>query len=207
MKRILGVAAGILLLLGSATAGFCDLAPVQIFYQLTPQPTLGSDVWEYSYTVKNISLQDSLRGVSWFTTFFPVDQNGLTSPYSDINVVGTRPNNWLATAFQPFQKDSYGNLIYGGPSGMYDARWWSGASTILPNTSLSGFNVTFTYKGLGSPGSQYFQVVDLSLEDDNHIWQKIWFTGYTTPLVAPVPSSALMLASGLFGLGLVRRKR
>ena len=58
--------------------------------------------------------------------------------------------------------------------------------------------MTFDYTGTEPPGPQYFEVVDPNVEDGN--WHKILFRGYTTPLAVPEPLSALMLASGIFGL-------
>lgn len=81
MKRVFGAVVVLILLLGSATAGLCDLA-VQIFYQLTPQ---GGYVWEYSYTVHNNSLTED-GGVTMFNAYFP--NNDL---YTNLQAVGTLP--------------------------------------------------------------------------------------------------------------------
>ncbi len=58
MKKILGVAGALLLLLGSATAGLCVPA-VEIFYNaqdlgVDPDPAHhGAELWRYDFTVVN----------------------------------------------------------------------------------------------------------------------------------------------------------
>jgi hypothetical protein len=211
MKKVLGVAAALLLLLGSVTAGFAQSAdPVEIFYSVTNE---GGTSWEYSYTFQNNSLWTGTngdRGAMWFTTFFPVDVANGTSVYSNIQVLTpvdpADPWAHRTFAFQPFQANGYnGQWVIGGPRGMYDTQTIEPGAAILPGHSLSGFNVTFNYTGQGTPGPQSFEVVDSSFWTPETGW-KIAANGETAPLAVPEPLSALMLACGLFGLVIKRRR-
>jgi len=140
---------------------------------------LGSDQWEYIYTVENISLA---AGIEEFTVWFDF---GL---YDNL-VVSTpeTPPEWDQIVWQvePVLED---------PGG-YDAV----ATNLSINIgeSLSGFSVSFDWLGVGDPGSQYYEIIDPitfnTIED-----------GYTVP----EPASAVMLGLGgvLVVLRRVRRQ-
>ncbi len=103
----------------------------------------GSD-WRYRYTATNDSLGVSINE---FTIYF--DRN----LYSNL-AVETSPVDWDPLVVQP---------DLGIPSdGFFDAL--ALASGIAPGDSLSGFAVSFTYLGQGTPGAQAFDILDANFD-------------------------------------------
>jgi hypothetical protein len=211
MKRILGAAGVLLLLLASATAGFAA-GYADIFYTVDKvNPNDPTDhLWEYSYKVVNpkiiagdpshSGIVDTTPvalgggGITWFTIYFP------TAEYSNVNPAATLPTHWRLQWLPPqYALDSEYEVLL--PNGEYDTHY----ASILPDTSLSGFDVRFTYLGVGTPGPQGFKVEDLELQAENPSAPPL-FEGRTQPLGVPEPLSVSMLTLGLLGLVLVRRK-
>jgi hypothetical protein len=137
---------------------------------------LGSGVWEYSYTITNDTLSIPIEE---FTIYFPYgiyDNLISTTSNTDWDILTIQPSNVLSPL-----------------AGYYDGLTLS--TGILPGTSASGLTVAFNWLGIGTPGSQYFEIVNPSTFD-------VLESGQTTAV--PIPPSLLLLLSGLVGLG-VRR--
>lgn len=132
----------------------------------------GGNTWRYDYSVLNDTLGLPLEE---FTIFFEAGLfENLQSPQA--------PVNWDPIAIQPD-----GGLP---DDGFYDAFSFLGG--IAAGDSLDGFSVQADYLGSGTPGSQFFQVVDpdtFDVLDDG-------FTSAATTIV-PVPAAVWLFASGL----------
>jgi hypothetical protein len=140
----------------------------QIIYETID---LGSNQWEYIYTVENFGLSE---GIEEFTVWF---DHGLYD-----NLVVTTPETppqWDQIVWQV-------EPVLGDPGG-YDA-----AATNLYidiGESLSDFSVSFDWLGTGSPGSQFYEIIDPdtfeTIED-----------GYTVP----EPVTLILLGTGILTL-------
>ena len=96
--------------------------------------------WEYVYTVNN----DTLAGnILEFTVFFAA------SSYENLLADAT-PSDWNPLVIQPDTSLP--------ADGFYDSL--ALVSGIAPNTSLSGFTVSFDFLGSGTPGNQPYDIVD-----------------------------------------------
>jgi hypothetical protein len=149
-----------------------------ITYQLND---LGSGSWEYIYSVTNDTL---LTDIEEFTVYFDY---GL---YSNLSVDNQKPN-WDGLTVQP-------DLFLGLPTiGYFDtARLVAG---IAPGGTEGGFQVSFTWLGAGTPGTQFFEVVD----PDNF---NVLDSGNTSINSVPEPGTLGLLLFGGIGLLGFRRK-
>lgn len=143
---------------------------------------LGGSNWEYTYSVQNDTLSQDIEE---FTIFFDY---GL---YSNLSVTAA-PNDWDAITVEPQE-------ILGYPeNGFYDALALS--MGVAPGTSIGGFSVSFNWLGSGTPGSQYFEVinpVDFTALD----------SGMTTASAAvPEPGSILLIGTGVAGIVGLRKR-
>ena len=78
-----------------------------------------------------------------------------------------------------------------GDDGFYDAL--ALVAGIAPSVSLAGFSVQFDYLGIGTPGDQFFEIINpttFSTLDD----------GFTQSAVVPIPAAIWLFGSGLVGL-------
>ena len=127
--------------------------------------------WVYDYTVNNDSLG---LAIEEFTVFFdPV-------LYQTLSVAGS-PVDWDSIVVQPdlqLPDDGFFDLL-------------ALAGGIGVGSSLSGFSVQFEYMGLGTPGTQPFDIVNpanfQTLESG-------------TTQVVPVPAAVWLLISGIVPL-------
>jgi hypothetical protein len=205
MNRLRTVLLTILLLVGLSVPAVAYTAAVEVFYELTD---LGSGQWQYSYTVRNNSLEPVPGfGITWFNTYFPATQVSQGHyDYWNIAAVSPFPPGWeSAGVYDPDVNRPDG---LGGPPGVYGAGTKPGladSAKIQPSGSVGGFSVTFSYAGSGTPpGPQVFEVKDDDADDPNFYW----FRGMTQPIaVVPSPPSVFLLAAGLFGVAALRRKR
>jgi hypothetical protein len=195
--------------IGQAAAQAWDPDAVEIFYELTYDKN--SKHGQYDYTVKNNSLGEytyyldpshpewgkyTESGVTYFDIYFPIGQDDNFYDFSvtpadkkkwDVQLYG-KSNNLPAWAF-----DAYATPAHGEP----------GHNTltfpILVDESVTGFSVSFKYKGDDPIGDQQFTVNRLA--DYKPI-----FTSTTTQLYhVPEPSGLLLLAAGMFVVVLRRR--
>jgi len=134
----------------------------------------GTGLYEYEYTVDN----QTIEPIEEFTIWFDL---GL---YDTLSITGNPSLDWDGIAAQPdpsLPDDGYADwLIYG--------------EAISVGSALSGFSVSFDWLGIGTPGSQFFEIVDPITFD-------VLSSGDTQPLQssAPVPEPSTML---LIGVGL-----
>ena len=150
-----------------------------ILYNIT---NTSGNTWEYMYTVKNDILSVDIEE---FTIFFD------SSLYENL-VATTTPIDWDPLVIQP---------DLGIPDdGFYDAL--ALVFGISPGEILGGFGVQFDFLGIGTPGSQAFDIVDAFTFD-------LLDSGITTlasvptptpgpaPTPVPEPNLLLLMSSGL----------
>lgn len=144
------------------------------------------NTWEYTYTVTNDTLASDIELIDVFFTL------GLYE-----NLVPTvTPAGWDPLVFQPDP---------GLPDdGIYDvlALFVPG---IAPGDTLGGFGVQFDFLGIGTPGDQYFDIVDPFTFDsvDSGMTQA---SSTSPPMPVPEPSISWLIGVGLLGGYLARKK-
>jgi len=139
--------------------------------------SLGGNAWEYSYNVANDSLSNSIEE---FSIFFGVNLfNNLQSPQA--------PATWDPIVIQPDPVLS--------DDGYYDAL--NTVIGIAPGETLAGFTVRFDYLGIGTPGSQFFEIIDPTTFSTLD-------SGMTT--VVPLPAAVWLFGTGIFSLFFVGRR-
>lgn len=146
----------------------------EIIYEITD---LGSGQWEYSYEVKNLSLEEGIKEFTIWFDYGLYDNLVVTTPET--------PPEWDQIVWQvePVLED---------PGG-YDAL--ATGFNIAVDESLSGFSVSFDWlPGTGDPGSQYYEIID---PDNGYITIE---DGYTVP----EPATLCLLGLGMLTL---RRRR
>ncbi|HME44008.1 MAG TPA: hypothetical protein VKF36_13035 [Syntrophorhabdales bacterium] len=214
MKGLYAVLFATLMLTGLAGQAVAQTDPVDILYSLEP---LGGNQYEYDYTVYNNTLNNTTmangkmyEGVLWFNVYFPVITNAagqyVGSNYSNLQAVGPMPAGWqIGTGGinQPGTPSFSGYFGIYGPTGDANGSY----APIGPGQSLGVFYVTFTYSGSGTPGSQAFQVIDLSATDPVTHFPEVLYPGTTEPDPVPLPPSVYMLGASLVALAFVRKKR
>jgi hypothetical protein len=137
---------------------------------------IAGNTWEYTYTVNNDTLSVDIEE---FTIWFDVDL------YENL-AVGTTPADWDPLVVEPDPA-----VPPNGDDGFYDAL--ALVSGIAPDGSLGGFSVQFDYLGSGSPGNQFFEIINpnsFATIDD----------GYTQIALVPIPAAFWLFASGFAGL-------
>jgi len=134
--------------------------------------TPGEDLWLYRYRVEGAAFPAG----NGFSVLFDL---GL---YEQL-VAGAAPNaDWDVLALQPDP------LLTS--DGLYDA-----LAPVGPASLADRFEVSFVWLGVGTPGSQSFELYDGSVQTIE--------SGLTTPI--PEPATAVTLALGLVALGARRR--
>lgn len=136
---------------------------IEIKYEAIGPSVPGGNLWEYRYHVSGFTGQ-----TDWFfDIFFPSSQyqNG------DIQQNPIAPNtDWDVLTVQP-------DILF-DPQNPHDGFYEAAALVDAPST-LDAFNVSFVWRNAGTPGSQYFEVLDPNLTVQD--------SGYTVPL-SPGPS-------------------
>lgn len=155
---------------------------VTITYQLD---ALGGNLYRYTYTVSNSGppLSDALLG---FDIFFP-DASGLTS-VSPASITSA----WDELTYPAVLTDP----------AYYDVEALLGG--IAPGAGETGFAVEFVWGGSGLPGSQHYEIFD---PNNSYV---VVASGDTTPVSTqgvPEPASIALIAAGLLGLSILRRRQ
>ena len=156
-------------------------------YNLT---SLGGSSYQYDYTVSNDGSLGLGVDIEWFAILFD------PSIYNEASLTIVTPD--------PPASD-WDQLILG--SGLlvpaaYDV--FALSAGIAQGDSVFGFAVQFDWLGLGTPGSQSFEVYDATTFD--LIYQGSTTTATTTSTV-PTPSTLLLLLLSVLGLWLFKVKR
>ena len=145
----------------------------------------GGNNWEYAYTITNNS---PLANFDVATIYFPtLAVADAANQFTNILASTlTQPAGWTADEYQQGA----------GAGGFVD---FYAPTPLAAGASVSLLDVTFTYSGVGTPGSQYFEVTDNSFA--------LLASGNTSiqSQSVPEPSTLLLFATGL--LGMFARKR
>jgi len=139
---------------------------------------LGAGCFEYTYGVTNNTLVDPIEE---FTIWFDVVL------YDNLTLTTPEP---LASQWDEIILKKTGFEL---PMG-YDALSLSGG--IPPEQSLSDFSVTFNWLGVGTPGRQYFEIINPTTFQTIH-------SGYT--VLVPEPATLLLLGFGTLALRTKRK--
>ena len=154
---------GVLSVFVFATSVFGEMS-TQIWYETTD---LGSERWEYTYDVMNISLTEGIEELTIYFDYGSYDNLSVSTPAT--------PADWDQIVWQV-------EPVLGDPGG-YDALATNISIDI--GESLSGFSVTFDWLGAGNPGSQYYEIID-----------PVTFGTIESGYTVPEPATCLLLLSG-----------
>ena len=146
---------------------------------------IGGNTWQYNYTVANTG---STGGdIEEFTIWFDL---GL---YENLSGPGS-PADWDPLLIQPdpgLPDDGFADWLAFGPG-------------IAEGDSLGGFSVMFDFLGTGTPGDQFFDIID-------PFTFNVLFSGITElgDVVVPVPepTSTSLIALGLFLIAFYSKRR
>jgi len=144
---------------------------------------IGGNTWQYNYTVTNELAFD----IEEFTVYFDL---GL---YENLAVTGSAVD-WDPLVIQPDP------LL--PDDGFFDAL--ALVAGIAPGDSLGGFSVSFDFLGVGTPGDQFFDIVDPFTFDS-------LASGITelrdADVSVPEPTSTSLIALGLFLIAFYSKRR
>jgi hypothetical protein len=172
--------AAALLLCGTARAGIIE-------YDVT---NVSGSTWRYDYTVTNNTLAS---GLSQFTIWFALNL------YESLAIVAS-PASWDSIVAQP------------DPI-LPDDGFFDSLSLGLPlalDASASGFSLSFTWLGTGTPGAQAFDFIDAAtfepVESGNTV-RRVIPDPDPDPTPVPEPAIALLFAAGLAATTIITRRR
>ena len=151
-----------------------------ITFQVTD---LGGNDWRYDYVVKNDTLTTPIEE---FAIYFDLAEYDNLTP-ADV------PADWNALVLQPDPAIP--------DDGIFDALALVPAAAIGPGSQLAGFSVSFHFLGVGTPGTQRFEILDPVTFD-------VLDFG-TTQVATSVPEPAIMtmLVLGAAAAGRAQRRR
>jgi hypothetical protein len=179
MKRIIALCYGLIYSL--IFVGLSDACLVSPEAEITYLETrLGEQSWQYDYKFANTSDPACCAGVNLYEVDFSFDEN-VTFESRQL------PSGWELIAGTGFA-NTFSIMIGLPPSG----------ADIAPGISLPGFLFEFN----AQVGNLAFTAFFTNPEDPTN---PLHFEGTTTPV--PVPGAIWLLASGLFGLRIIGRKR
>lgn len=176
-----------------------------IFYEAVDltDTTAGVDLWRYDYTVGN----DTPFELFAFTIYFDFD-------LFDFNLVMsmTDPGEMIvdpmdSTAPAPWDSFVAPNVDILGvqEDGFFDIS--NALGVLAPGSELiTGFSVTFSFNGTGTPGSQFYEYFGVDASGDT--FSNSSFTQLMdTPAPVPEPGTLLLMIAGLAAYGqLLSRK-
>jgi hypothetical protein len=167
-SKIIG---GIVFVCLFAASVFAD-PNTQIRYLTT---TLGLGRWQYTYDVYNLHLPEKVKE---FTIWFGVGSYDNLAIETQIPPAGS----WDEVVWQPEP--------FLGDDGGYDAL--AEILSIDVGQNISGFTVSFDWLGTGTPGSQFYEIID-----------PIDFHTIDSGFTVPEPATLLLFGFG----GMILRKR
>jgi hypothetical protein len=133
---------------------------------------VGSGRWQYTYDVTNIGLTENIEEfIIWFD-YGLYDNLAIDtlSPFSD---------NWDEIVIQPEPAIS--------DDGFYDAL--ALGIGIGQDQTISGFSVSFDWLGTGTPGLQFYEIVN-----------PVTFESIDSGFTVPEPITLILFTFGLFGI-------
>ena len=145
------------LMFGLAGAAFAQDATLEA--ELTyvgPGPASGTTIYRYDYTLTNNSVTPLIIELLVFFDSDPDSGVLFLGDNSDFGNTGgfvgtaTGPSGWTADVFEDPDPSPW----------LVDFFNASGNNAIAPGETLSGFSVTFLYKGSGVPGEQFFEAIN-----------------------------------------------
>jgi len=158
-------------------ASMLNSVDAYMVYQTT---NLGGGRWENNYTIMNDFLASDIDEFTVFFDYGLYDNLTVTSPLAGWDEITVNPA-----------------LIFGSPDiGFYDAL--ALGPGIAPWATMSGFSVSFDWRGAGTPGTQYFEIVD-------PVSFSTLASGFTAPI--PEPGTMILLGISLSSFWIYHRKR
>lgn len=170
---------GVLILLLVCTASFAT-AFTEILYEATD---LGGGRWQYDYKVSNIGLTEAIKK---FAIRFDYDM------YSNLTIVTPAEggeNGWQKVVFQPDEEFEV--------DGEYSAKGKNPG--IIAGESVSGFSVSFDWTGAGTPGPQYYAIINpTNFEVVSSGWTEL-----DPASITPEPATVILIGMG--GIFVIRK--
>ena len=182
-----------LLLLGLSLSGTAVASP--IFYETVDE---GGGRWTYNYTAGN----DTAFDIEEFTIYFDYGLYEFVLVDDGFGGQEVDPNDYDAPAdWDPIVAPT--DIILGvEEDGFYDA--FAFGDLLFPGNLIPGFSVSFTYLGLGTPGSQFFEYFGYDAADNDIFGDSFTELRDDTPQPVPEPGTLLLMSLGLLGF-FVRR--
>jgi hypothetical protein len=145
--------------------------------------SLGGNAYQYNYSITN---DDIASGFDELSIYFD------GASYDNLNVVAS-PDGWdsvtlPATIFLPYinYPGVFDTIALAQPLGLGE--------------TISGFSVSFDWIGIGLPGTQHFDVIDIASTT-------VLQSGTTVVSAVPVPGALPLLASAFTGLMVLRQRK
>ena len=183
----------------------------------------GNGTWTYNFTVFNDTTANAYGGtpviVDWELPYF--SDAGIVNITSAVNwnfaieTVGVANTNtgWDGVAAWQDPTDA----LFQGPTSPYTTatqvlHWYTGPTRlerpfnpILPENSLGGFSFTAGFAPTGAPYQASWDIVPRRTGDP--AFPTAGIPNSPSVAVVPLPGALALLASGLFGLGGVKRRK
>ncbi len=187
-----------LALVGVISAGALQASP--IYYTATDlaDTTVGDDLWRYDYEVAN----ETGLVLDRFEVFFDIDDY-------DFNLVSTPLGDEVDPADYSAPAGWEGLMLPDDPFFLADGifiinqAFFDPIGEILDGDAVTGFSVTFIWRGIGTPGSQPFDFFDDPFFDP----AGSDFTQLRQTTGVPEPATGALLGLGLLALLSRRRLR
>ena len=158
---------------------------------------IGSNRWQYDYTITNNLSEDIYAFAIWFGS--PDDTQ---ISYSDMEIGLLDPGIWGGWYVDEWDQQEQGlpGFERYEPGQVFAMSLDSDTTWLAPNDFLK-LSVSFTWHGAGTPGSQYYELLDSNFD--------LLGDGYTQrgniPPV-PEPQTFMLLGTGILGLAAYCRR-